>query len=224
MISESSLRQISNIFCGDTVGFYTYKTSAQLVSFFNQYFCTNDQYGQGFPSRWAYVYNKLVDMTNTNRVDSFFDTILSIEYLMRDCGISKVEGAERANEVLKEFNRILQQDLYKITRNGKEHHLVQENDDLVLIGDGGFANVYRQKSTGLIVKKFKDDFLTDRGIRGRFKREFEITKSLQDAHGIIQVFSFDEGNCSYTMEPAEMTLEEYVRNNSLNDEIRINCI
>lgn len=224
MISESSLRQISNIFCGDTVGFYEYKTGAQLVRFFNQYFHTNDQYGQGFPSRWAYVYNKLVDMINANRVDSFLDVILSREYLMRDCGVSQVEAAERANEVLEEFNRILQQDLYKITRNGKEYHLVQEDDDLVLIGSGGFANVYRQKSTGLIVKKLKDDFLTDRGIRSRFKREFEITKSLQDAHGIIQVFSFDEGSCSYTMEPAEMTLEEYVRNNSLNDEIRINCI
>lgn len=43
-------------------------------------------------------------------------------------------------------------------------------------------------------------------------------------HGIIAVFSFDEGSCSYTMEPAEQTLEEYVRNNRLTDEIRINCI
>lgn len=224
MISEGSLRQISNIFCGDTVGFYSYKTGPQLVSFFNQHFRTNDRYGQGFPSRWAYVYDKLVDMLNTNRIDSFFDVILSWEYLMQDCGISQVEAAERANGILEELNRILQQDLYKITRNGKEHHLIQENDDLELIGGGGFANVYRQKSTGLIVKKLKNDFLTDRGIRSRFKREFEITKSLQDVYGIIQVFSFDEGNCSYTMEPAEITLEQYVRNNDLSDEIRINCI
>lgn len=224
MISEGSLRQISNIFCGDTVGFYSYKTGPQLVSFFNQYFRTNDRYGQGFPSRWTYVYDKLVSMLNANRIDPFLDIILSREYLMQDCKISQVEAAERANEILEEFNRILQQDLYKITRNGKEHHLVHENDDLELIGSGGFANVYRQKSTGLIVKKLKDDFLTDRGIRSRFKREFEITKSLQNVYGIIQVFSFDEGSCSYTMEPAEITLEEYVRNNTLNDEIRINCI
>lgn len=93
-----------------------------------------------------------------------------------------------------------QQDQCKITRKDSKHHLVRENDDLILIGSGGFANVYRQKSTGLIVKKLKDDFLTDKGIRSRFKREFTITKSLQGMFGIIEVYSFDEGNCSYTME------------------------
>lgn len=224
MISEGSLRQISHMFCGDIDGYYAYKTGPQLVSFFNQHFHANDRYGQGFPSRWAYVYDKLVGMLSANRIDPFLDIVLGREYLMRDCGISQVEAAERASEILEEFNRILQQDLYKITRNGKEHHLVQESDDLELIGSGGFANVYCQKSTGLIVKKLKDDFLTNRGVRSRFKREFEITKSLQDVYGIIEVFSFDEGSCSYTMEPAEITLEDYVRNNTLNNEIRINCI
>lgn len=33
MISEGSLRQIADIFCGDTAGFYSYKTGSQLVSF-----------------------------------------------------------------------------------------------------------------------------------------------------------------------------------------------
>lgn len=224
MISENSLRQISDIFCGDTSGFYSYKSGPKLVSFFNRYFNATDRYGQGFPSRWAYVYDKLATMLNNNRFDSFLDIVLSKEYLMQDLNISQVESAEKSNEILSEFNRILAQDRYKITRNKGVHHLVLENDDLVLIGSGGFANVYRQKSTGLIVKKLKDDFLADKGIRSRFKREFNITKSLQDAHGIIEVYSFDEGNCSYTMEPAEMTLEKYVRDNALTDAIKINCI
>lgn len=59
MISEGSLRQISHMFCGDIDGYYSYKTGAELVSFFNQYFSANDRYGQGFPSRWVYVYDKL---------------------------------------------------------------------------------------------------------------------------------------------------------------------
>lgn len=33
MISENSLRQISDIFCGDTSGFYSYKSGPKLVSF-----------------------------------------------------------------------------------------------------------------------------------------------------------------------------------------------
>lgn len=224
MISENSLRQISHIFCGDTAGFYAYKTGSNLVNFFNQHFQATDKYAQGFPSRWVYVYDKLVSLLNNNKFDSFLDLILSKSFLMQELGISQVEAAEKAEEILNELNRILQQDLYLITRNNGSHHLVRENDDLELIGSGGFANVFRQKSTGLIVKKLKDDFLTDKGIRSRFKREFEITKSLQDAFGIIQIYSFDEGNCSYTMEPAETTLEKYICNNTLTDEIKVNCI
>ena len=102
-----------------------------------------------------------------------------------------------------EFNRVLGRDQYLITHNGDEYHLVQQNLDLVLIGSGGFANVYYQKSTCHVVKKLKEDFVTDKGIRSRFKREYEITKSLQDMHGIIKVFAFDEGKCAYSMERAE---------------------
>lgn len=224
MISNNSLRQISDIICGDTQGFYSYKSGPKLVAFFNQYFNSGDRYGQGFPSRWAYVYNKLTAMLKANSFDSFLDLVLGKDYLMQDLGISQVEAAEKADEILNEFNRILAQDRYIITRNKGMHHLVWEDDDLVLIGSGGFANVYRQKSSGLIVKKLKDDFLADKGIRSRFKREFNITKSLQDAHGIIEVYSFDEGNCSYTMEPAETTLEKYIKDNRLTDAVKINCI
>ena len=53
MLSENSLKQISHIFCGDTEGYYVYKSGPKLVDFFNRYFKDNDIYGQGFPSRWA---------------------------------------------------------------------------------------------------------------------------------------------------------------------------
>lgn len=62
------------------------------------------------------------------------------------------------------------------------------------------------------------------GVRSRFKREYTITKSLQGTFGIIQVYSFDEGNCSYTMEPAETTLEHFVLKNQLNEQTKLNCI
>lgn len=224
MISENTLKQISHIFCGDTEEYYVYKSGSQLVSFFNNYYNANETYRQGFPSRWVYVYDKLIELINHNKIDSFFDVILSKEYLMSEQSLSNVEVAEKADTIWNKFNHILQADQFKITRKDGKHHLIRENDDLVLIGSGGFANVYRQKSTGLIVKKLKDDFLTDRGIRSRFKREYTITKSLQGMFGIIEVYSFDEGNCSYTMEPAETTLEKYVLNNDLPEITKINCI
>ena len=224
MISEDAIKQIAQIFCGDIQGYYSYKSGPKLVSFFNQYYHANDRYQSGFPSRWAYVYDKLVELLNARSIDSFFNTILSKAFLMRDLGITEVAAVEKAEEILSELNRIVGQDLCKITHVNGQYHLVKESDDLVLIGSGGFANVYRQKSTGLVVKKLKEDFVTDVGIRSRFKREFTITKSLQGTFGIIEVYSFDEGNCSYTMEPAETTLEDYVLNNDLSDDIKLTCI
>ena len=224
MLSEDSIKELSHIFCGDTTGYYSYKSGPKLVIFFNQYFQTNDRYQSGFPSRWAYVFDKIADMLRTNRIDSFLDIILGKRFLIQDSGLSEVEAATRAEEILTEFNRIVSRDLCKITYVNGRYHLVQENDDLVLIGSGGFANVYRQKSTGLILKKLKDDFLTNEGVRSRFKREFSITKSLQGTFGIIEVYRLDDGNCSYTMEPAETTLEHYVLSNKLSDSIKLNCI
>ena len=224
MLSEDSLKEISHIFCGDEGDLYTYKSGPKLVSFFNTYYNSTDRYGQGFPSRWAYVYDKLVILLNHNQFDSFLNIVLSKQYLMKEQLITQVDAVEKIEVICVELNRIVERDQYKIINSNGEFHMIKENDDLVLVGSGGFANVYREKSTGIIIKKLKDDFLTDKGIRSRFKREFDITKSLQGTFGIIDVYSFDEGTCSYTMEPAETTLEKYLIDNNISEQIRVTCI
>ena len=223
MISKDTLQKISHMFCGDSDGFYSYKSGPRLVEFFNTNFSSTDVYGQGFPSRWAYVYDKLAEMLNKGTFDTFLNLILSKEFLMRDMSLTQVNASEHAKVVLQELNNVVQGDLYTITNVNGKYRLGKVDDDLEYIGGGGFANVYKQKSTGQIVKKLKDDFHTDKGIRSRFKREFEITKSLQDAHGIIKVYTFDEGACTYSMETAEMTLEKYVVGSSLTHDILVNC-
>lgn len=150
MISENSITRISHLFCGDEGEYYSYKTGPQLVSFFNQYFGSNDEYKSGFPSRWIYVYNKIVKLLNSNNVDAFFNIILRKDYLIRDCGITEVAAAELSEKIVAAINGIIQQDLCKIIFHGGRYHLMRESDDLVLIGSGGFANVYRQKSTGCV--------------------------------------------------------------------------
>lgn len=194
MISEDSLKKISHIFCGDEGDWYTYKGGPKLVEFFNKYYNSNDKYGQGFPSRWAYVYDKLVNLININEFDGFLNLILSKQYLMAEQSITQVEASELSEAIWRELNKIIERDQCKITTSNGKFYLIKENDDLVLVGSGGFANVYRQKSTGVIIKKLKDDFLTDKGIRSRFKREYNITKSLQGTFGIIDVYTFDEGS------------------------------
>lgn len=212
------------MFCGDEEGYFSYKSGPRLVEFFNTYFQQNDRYGQGFPSRWAYVYDKLAAMLNRGTFDDFLNLVLSKEYLMRDMGLSQVQAAEHAHFIHGEFNSIVQKDLYIITHVNGKYHLCEENTDLVFVGSGGFATVYKQKSTGCILKKLKEDFLADKGIRSRFKREYNITKSLQDVYGIIEVYSFDEASYSYTMEAAETTLERYIKESALTDEMQIKCI
>ena len=224
MLSSDSLKEISNIFCGDTADFYTYKQGYRLVEFFNSNFGMKDVYRSGFPSKWAYVHDKLVDLINSHQIDKFFNIVLGKSYLMQEQSLSEVEADEKIETIYAEFNRIIHRELCKITRSNVRYHLVRENDDLEPIGNGGFTNVYRQKSTGFVVKKLKDDYLTDTGIRSRFKREYNITKSLQDTFGIIQVYTFDEGNSSYTMEYAETTLDKYVKSFDLSDDIKLNCI
>ncbi len=224
MLTEGTLKTISNIFIGDMGDFFAYKRGYELVNFFNRYYSTNEKYGQGFPSRWAYVYDKLVELLNDNKFDTFLNIILSKEFIMQDIGLSQVDAAEHIEKIYNEFNKLVQKDMYLITRVQGKYHLCSQNDDLKYLGGGGFANVYIQKSTGYILKKLKDDFLNDKGIRSRFKREYEITKSLCDTFGIIEVYKFDTSTCSYTMERAEQTLEDYVKGNSLSDEIKIRCI
>ncbi len=224
MITEDTLKKISSIFCGDEEGYFSYKTGSQLVSFFRDYFGYNDVYGPGFPSRWVYVNNKLVDFISSGKFDRFLNLVLGKQYLIADLGISEAEAVQQSSKILEELNRIFKRDLHIITKKNDSYHLVAENSDLVSIGNGGFANVYKQKSTGLIVKKLKDDYVTDNGIRSRFKREFEITNSLQDLWGIIRVYEYLESSYSYTMEEAERTLYDYITSCELLEETKVICI
>lgn len=224
MLSEESLKEISCIFCGDIEGYYTYKTGSKLVSFFNKYFSSNDKYGQGFPSRWRYVFDKLVYIYNHNELGSFFSLILSKEYILSEQKCTEVEAIAISNEAFTEFNRILKANMLMVIKKGDKYILVKEDSDLEFIGGGGFANAYLQKSTGKVLKKLKEEYVTDKGIRSRFKREYNITKDLADIPTIIKVFDFDEGSCHYTMEKAEATLQKFIESNNMDETSKITRI
>lgn len=112
----------------------------------------------------------------------------------------------------------------KLSRRDGVFKLVEIDLDLVEVGKGGFANIYLQKSTGLILKKLNEESIGSTSLRSRFKREYEITKSCGDIASIIRVYDFDEGSCSYTMEKADSTLEDFVKESSLSDASKINII
>ena len=112
MISQDSIKQISHLFCGDIEGYYSYKSGPQLVAFFNQYFNASDKYGAGFPSRWSYVFDKIVAMFSNNTIDTFITTILDKQYIMKDLNIPMVEAAEKSEILYDELNSIVKRDFF----------------------------------------------------------------------------------------------------------------
>ncbi|MPQ32190.1 serine/threonine protein kinase [Clostridium estertheticum] len=218
MLSNESTRYIANIFIGDIDDFYSYKSGSNLVDFFNDFFGYSDEYKGGFPSRWTFVYDKIIDFINQNKIDAFLNIIIGKSFIMSDVGVNEVEAIELGVNILSNINHHIKKDGYYIIKNNGKFNLIKEDDDLEFIKNGGFAKVYRQKSSGRIIKKLKEELVIDNGIKSRFKREFSITKSLSDIPGIIKVYDFFEDNYSYSMEEAEITLYDYTINNNLSYE------
>ena len=223
-MSEDFIKFLAELINGDYEQLYTYKSGPKLVSFFNQYFDYNDSYGQGFPSRWLYTYNKIVSLINTNEINKFFNIILDKRFIMRDLKINEEQSVERENLIYDKINEKSLYEGYYLTKKNGQYKFIKKDEDLEYIGGGGFADIYLQKSTNNIIKKLKEDFLTDKGIKSRFKREFIITKSLGDLDGVIKVYEFNDSDYTYSMEKAEKTLEKYVTEFELNQSQKLSCI
>ena len=224
MLSENTLEIISKLFCGDIEGCYSYKNGESLVEFFNDYFEYEDEYKSGFNTRWRYVNEKIVDLIHKQKINVFFNIILSVDYIKKEQDLSEVKAAEKAKENYLEINKSLNTSSYSLLKTNSGFYLSEDSKDLVEIGCGGFANVYYHSKTGLVVKKLKIEYLSDISIRSRFKREFEITHSLGDIDGVIAVYDFDENSYSYTMEKANSTLEKYIQSHTeltQNDRIKV---
>lgn len=220
MLSQNTLRKISEIYNGDTEDFYEYKSGPKLVSFFNENFGFSDSYGQGFPSRWYYTLDKLIHLINSGRFNNYLSIILSKKYLMIEKSISEVEAIELSTRILNSFNHLLKAEGFIIVRKGDRFELVNEDEDMEYLGEGGFAVVYRRKSNGLVVKKLKEEFLDKGNVKSRFKREYEITKSLNDLQGVIEIYDFNSEEYSYTMQFAEITLYKFVKDFDHTDEYK----
>ncbi len=220
-ISEDSLRYISELFNGDIESLFIYKSGPKIFHFFNKYFGFNDVYsfGKSYPSRWNITYNKLVELWNRNKFNKFLSIIFSIQYL-------HTEYPEKTNDELEDLsskaitaaNKVFEFDGNRIVRFSDSIKLVEINNDEIFLGEGGYACCYFIKSRQIVEKRLKEENYSDKGVVHRFKREFEITKSLNGLQGIIKVISYDEKNISYTMECGESDLYLYVKNNDLDDE------
>lgn len=164
-------------------------------------------------------------MWNTHKFDDFLSKILSITYLKSEFPELPVDALKHKSQ----FSLLLLNKQFEIDGNhiavfSDSFKLIRINDDEVLLGEGGYACCYYIKSKQLVEKRLKEENYLDEGVVSRFKREYRITKSLDDIDGIIKVFSLDEANLSYTMERGECDLYSYVMDNDLNEDFKRNII
>ncbi|WP_193063728.1 serine/threonine-protein kinase [Oceanobacillus oncorhynchi] len=222
MVSEEALKFISEVFIGDTGECYSYKSGPVLVEFFNKHYGYEDIYQSGFPSRWWYVVDKFEDLLERGQFDSFLSLILNKRYIMRDNKTNEINAVELLQKSLNLFNEQLQFDAYQIISMNGKYVLVNEDEDLEKIGEGGFAVVYLRKSDNKVLKKLRDEYITNSNVRSRFKREYEITNSLQDIQGVIKLYNFDENRMLYEMEKGDYTLAKYVNKSRLKSDEKVN--
>ena len=149
---------------------------------------------------------------------------LDKKFIMRDLQINDELAIAREKLICEKINEKAMYEGYYLTKKNGQYKFLKKDEDLMYIGGGGFADIYLQKSTNIIIKKLREDFYDDKGIKSRFKREFTITKSLGDLDGIIKVYDFSENDYSYSMEKAELTLEKYIIDFDLNQNQKIACI
>jgi len=96
---------------------------------------------------------------------------------------------------------------------------VEQDNNWYRLGHGGFANVYGSDYEIYAVKQLKDDMRTQRVV-SRFKREYEITKSLEELSNIIPVYNYYPATYSYTMLRCDKTLKSYLDSENVSDEAK----
>lgn len=223
-MSEDSLEYLSRLFCGDLDNsLYVYKSGPVLVNFFNAYFEYEDIYGSPFPSRWAYTLQKIEEINDKGELEKLLNIIIDKKYIMSEQRLTEVEAIEIRNKIINQLNLIIAKDNCKIYQKNNKIFLTKTNNDLIFLGEGGFATVYLNRKNNLVIKKLTDESMNESSIISRFKREFEITKSLCNEEHIINVFDYDSSDCSYTMEYAQMDLKRYIetKNLSLDEQLQI---
>ena len=97
-----------------------YRSGPQLVSFFNN-FGFNDEYRQGFPSRWAYTQEKLEKINGTPELDKCIKTVFN--------PINFIEDPIQLQELIDAFNKYLAFDGWMIIRQGKDILIKKANFD-----------------------------------------------------------------------------------------------
>lgn len=107
ILSKKTLEKLRDLITHET----EYRSGPKLVEFFNA-LGSKDTYGQGFPSRWVYVDEKLSVLNGTPQLDSCIKHLFS--------PVNFIERFDILDSLISSFNQYLSFDGWSIVRTGKE--------------------------------------------------------------------------------------------------------
>jgi hypothetical protein len=109
-ISEHTISALGSIITGDG-GLSPYRSGPQLVTFFNQ-FGPEEEYGQGFPSRWYYAEEKLREFNDSSEMERIIITSVDPRHFI---------GSDYTLEnAVDHINQFLEYDEFEITLEGNK--------------------------------------------------------------------------------------------------------
>lgn len=120
-LSEYSIKNLAKVVCGDC-GYTPYLSGHNLVLFFNKY-GSNDVYEQGFPSRWKYTEEKLMEQNGTINIKKIIEEIIDPR---RFIGLQiTIEDA------IRNINDFLKYDKYELKKSG-DYYNVSDFSGLII--------------------------------------------------------------------------------------------
>jgi uncharacterized protein (TIGR02391 family) len=129
-ISSKTIDYLKGIITGDSRK-TLYLSGLNLVSFFGN-FGFDDEYGQGFPSRWFYCEQKLLELNNQNRIEEV------IEYYYKP--INFIENKEVYNKIIQELNEYLAFDDLELKVETKTVKLQNKINEENMVSEANFSD------------------------------------------------------------------------------------
>lgn len=225
LMTPSTQKNICLYFNGDAENsVYKYRSGGYLVEMYEARFGTPGL--EAGPSRWTLCDDTIKFMYQNGRIDEFFTTMLSLRNISKELQeTNQAICAAKRKEAIDHINRLLLADDLELIELGSQLKLHHMDDDSDLIGSGGFANVYRVPGTNTVVKKLKDEFKGNDGIVSRFKYEYHlIHETLQGIEGIIEGYSYNDDDISYTMEYCSCDLKKFIADTPLGETERVDLV
>jgi len=160
-VSNKTIEYFRDIVTGDSRK-TEYLSGSRLVDFFN-YFGFDDEYGQGFPSRWFYAENKLKDLNRDGRIREV------IEYYYSP------------------INFIGQEDLFLKLVEELNKYLYFDNLSIDIIGKKCVFSVSQVEINVKTIKKIDHDFIQENILKCDNKiKEGDYSGAITSARSLVE--------------------------------------